>query len=334
MSPKDTVYSEFQKCSRDAVIQTIFDNGSFDADTLALLRTIPTDWSPLVSLREVLPPKILAETFSSPDKVWPEIVLPFLLPIMVFVTAVLAVIPIFLIGALGWAILFNLRFLGHRKIRMFIRSMLIRMEKYRRWKYEWSFPKDHLRKFRQRDRYQLPKAFQDSEVSGDDDEPEELEREEIPRKETSMYTPEEIEKYGYDPSNIPMEWIYGDLLGNPSALAKEVRQYLRKKPKRGRGGAGGVDKTDDYDRVSLKSDEVAAFLGRTDYVSGGGKEGALPAVWDTKKITDAHKKRKLSSMFTRKQSVFVKKRPAKRRGSLSTKTAAGIKVKAKTTPKK
>ena len=323
MSQKDTIYSEFQQCSRDNVIQKIFDNGTYDRAKLSIIRTIPVDWSPLTSLRKVLPPKVFPEIFTSARKFWPEVILPFLFAIMVLVMALVAVIPIFLIGALGWAIVFNVRFLGHKKIRMFIRSMLIRMEKYRRWKYEWSFPKDHLRKFRQRDRYQMPKAFQDSDLSSDDDEPEELEREEIPRKESSMYTPEEIEKYGYDPSNIPMEWIYGDLLGNPSALAKEVRQYLRKVPKRGKG----ADKSDDYDRASLKSDEIAAFLGRTDYVSGGGKEAALPGVWDTKKTTDASKKRKLTAMFTRKQSAIVRKRTAKPKSATKTTAATSNKGK-------
>ena len=205
-------------------------------------------------MRKAVKPNVVVNQYLKGDiPIWPEIIIPFLYPLLAIALALVSVIPYVIIGALCWGLVFNFRFIGHKKIRMLIRSFLIKMEKLRRNRYERSFPLQHLRKFRERDRYQMPKAFQDSDLSSDD-EPEELAREEIPRERTTMWSDAQIEMYGFDPDNIPMDLVYGDLLGDPSKLAPEVKDYVNKRKRR------KSKQVDDYDDASLNSDEWADFL--------------------------------------------------------------------------
>ena len=245
MSANDTIHSDFKNCEHEIIIRKSFGNPVLPPEA----HGVPIYWADFLSIRKAVRPKVLVESLTK--IFWPEVIIPFLFPLMIVVMAILSIIPFMLAGGIGWAVLFNLRFLAHKKIRMLIRAYLIRLEKFRRWKYERSFPLQHLRKFRERDRYQMPKAFQDSDLSSDD-EPEELAREQIPRQKATMWTDSEIEIIGFDPDNIPMDWVYGDLLGNPEALRPEVKEYinLRKGPTR----------NDDFDRGSLNSDEWTDFL--------------------------------------------------------------------------
>lgn len=243
-----TVHSEFDTCYNDEITRRTYGI----ANEPAIQGFVPIHWSQFLGISKMIRIQTVLNLFLDPTwNIFPEIILPFLFPLLAALVAMLSAIPILIIGGLFWAILYNLRFLGHKKIRMSIRAFLIRMEKVRRWKYERSFPRQHLRKFRQRDRYQMPKILQDSELSSDD-EPAELREQPIPRATTTLYTEQEIKLFGYDPDNIPINWIYGDLLGKPEELAPEVKNYVDKKRRPSVEG--------DIDRASLNSDEWADLL--------------------------------------------------------------------------
>ena len=158
---------------------------------------------------------------------WPEVILPFLFPISLTAAGIASVIPLILVSAIGWAVLYNCRFLAHKRIRMTIRKFLIYLEKRRRNFQLRTLPPEDLKRVGKQDRYQMPKAFQNSDLSSDD-EPSELHNTagqgtHARGTRESLWTPEEIDKLGFDPDNIPLEWIYGDLLGKPDEVKPEVR---------------------------------------------------------------------------------------------------------------
>ena len=107
----------------------------------------------------------------------------------------------------------------------------------------------------------MPKMFQDSDLSSDD-EPEELAGDEYATMNAdhdreSLWTQEEMDRLGFDPDHIPLEWIYGDLIGKPEAVQPEVRQANLERRNRMNQPKPGAH---DVDRASLDSEEWRDFL--------------------------------------------------------------------------
>ncbi|CAG7719030.1 unnamed protein product [Allacma fusca] len=115
----------------------------------------------------------------------------------------------------------------------------------------------------------MPEVFQHPDLTSDD-EPEELQRLHILRQKTTMWTKKEIEMLGFDPDNIAMEKIYGDLLGTPDELAPEVRDYIKDKKV----------VSDDVDNASITSDEwVQALRSRVEEIQEQSNDSMLRSFW-------------------------------------------------------
>ena len=101
----------------------------------------------------------------------------------------------------------------------------------------------------------MPKAFQDSDLSSDD-EPAELQwDQEVTAHAETMWTQEEIDRLGFDPDHIPLEWIYGDLLGKPEELRPEVRRYNARRTGTRNGGLADMNAA-----TTLDSEEWQDFV--------------------------------------------------------------------------